>query len=474
VAKKNLFDPIVDESKLHPSFVNIQLNKGSICCREMLNSIYEDFIDPDGNFLEQFQTTGFDARFFELYLFAYFSRSGFELNREYEKPDFLVTRNGLTVAVEATTVNPPTSGVLFEHGSTISDLDEAGLAKYLSEEIPMRFGSPLLSKLRKKYWEDDHCKGLALVIAIEAFHDENSLSVPDGALMNYLFGTRSTAKWNEFVNLMIDNEKIEEHRVGEKQIPSEFFAQPDVEYVSAIIFSNSGTSAKFSRMGFQHGFGNDEVSIYRRGQCYTPLESAMDPSSFAYSLDCPPFVESWGQGLTVIHNPNALHPIPHDFFHFAIQAYLHGDDVAVDYDAFAPWHPYVSKTMTLYVGSEAKEVLRNFPPENAILVAPIDKEEFDRFVPGECLIPDSEEQGWYGDSTLSFLGTVLHLKTENVWAAYFFARNENFKFVCIGEPEKFSNRGKARSHVQEQIEALLVHSPRRIFSPKYKDQPEDE
>jgi hypothetical protein len=28
--------------------------------------------DPDGNFIEQFQTTGFDARLWELYLFAMF------------------------------------------------------------------------------------------------------------------------------------------------------------------------------------------------------------------------------------------------------------------------------------------------------------------------------------------------------------------------------------------------------------------
>ena len=75
----------------------------------MLEDVYQTFPDPDGNFVEQFQTTGFDARFFELYLYAYFSRSGYEVYRSHPKPDFLVKRQTEAIAVEATTVNPSTS-----------------------------------------------------------------------------------------------------------------------------------------------------------------------------------------------------------------------------------------------------------------------------------------------------------------------------------------------------------------------------
>ena len=68
MAKDDFFYPVVEESKLHPSFLAIKDQPGAVCSREMLTNIYQDFVDPDGNFLEQFQTTGFDARFFELYL----------------------------------------------------------------------------------------------------------------------------------------------------------------------------------------------------------------------------------------------------------------------------------------------------------------------------------------------------------------------------------------------------------------------
>lgn len=466
MAKDDFFYPVVEESKLHPSFLAIKDQPGAVCSREMLTNIYQDFVDPDGNFLEQFQTTGFDARFFELYLFAYFSRSGFQLNRDHEMPDFLVSRNKLTVAVEATTVNPPTSGVLKEKGRKIAELDETELLQYVTEELPIRFGSPLFSKLRKKYWEHEHCKNIPIVIAIQAFHDADSLSVSDGALMGYLYGSNSTAEWNEHAELVVSTTEVKSHTLGEKRIPSGFFSQPDAEHISAVMFTNSGTSGKFTRMGFQHGFGNDQVSVYRRGECYTPIESAKDPSLFAYNLECPPFVESWGQGLTIMHNPNALLPIPHDFFHYGLQAYLaENGHVAVEYDSLAPWHPYASKTITMNFGNELKELISKYPPMVSIGVSPIDKEQFDFFVSGECVTPDTEEQGWFCDDTYSFFGAILYFKKENAWSTYMFARNEHFKFVCIYVSEKIASRQKARVHIQDKINSNLLFSPKRIFSP---------
>lgn len=72
----------------------------------MINEIFGEFDDPEGNFVEQFQTGAFDARIFELYLFAYLTRSGYRVQRNHAQPDFIATRDGITVAIEATTVNP--------------------------------------------------------------------------------------------------------------------------------------------------------------------------------------------------------------------------------------------------------------------------------------------------------------------------------------------------------------------------------
>lgn len=114
-----LFDLVVPEQKLDANFARIRTAATSIASRAMLEDVFETFEDPDGNFQEQFQTTAFDSRFFELYLYAYFSRSGFSLDRSHPNPDFIVEREGTRVAVEATTVNPSTSGVIAKYGKKI-------------------------------------------------------------------------------------------------------------------------------------------------------------------------------------------------------------------------------------------------------------------------------------------------------------------------------------------------------------------
>jgi hypothetical protein len=99
-----LFDPVVPEEKLNSNFADIRTATTTIAVRAMLEGVFESFEDPDGNFKEQFQTTGFDSRFFELYLYAYFSRSGFSVGRSHPYPDFMVERDGTKACIEATTV----------------------------------------------------------------------------------------------------------------------------------------------------------------------------------------------------------------------------------------------------------------------------------------------------------------------------------------------------------------------------------
>ena len=45
--------------------------------------------DADGNLVEQFQTTGFDARMWELYLFAVLTEANVVVARPHAAPDFL-------------------------------------------------------------------------------------------------------------------------------------------------------------------------------------------------------------------------------------------------------------------------------------------------------------------------------------------------------------------------------------------------
>jgi len=456
---KTLFDVVVEGQEPHVGFRRLREEAVSEPARWMLDDVYQTFADPEGNFLEQFQTAAFDARLFELYLFAYLSRSGFEVDRNQVTPDFLVSRGGGTVAVEATTVNPSTSGILGKIGKKISDLSHEELIDYRQNELPIRFGSPLVSKLRKKYWELPQCRDIPFVIAIEAFHDEESLALSDSALSRYLFGLEQTASWAQEGRLAIKTTEVQGHRVGDKQIPSGFFQQPDAEHVSAVMFTNSGTYAKFARMGYQHGIGCDVIHMERVGYSFNPDPNAMDASFFSYSLDNPPFVEPWGQGLVVLLNPDCLHPIPRDFFPYAVQGYLKNGAFLVD---CPPWHPFSSKTLVMHLG-KAKRRIEEALPYNvrSTAVVAITREQFRKAI-GFPPAPVGEEEGWFTDETGSFLGVVVRDRVDKDWGYVTLARDPYFRFRAIGVEFSFSTREEAVRELQLKI-ADLLSSPQRIF-----------
>ena len=107
--------------------------------------------------------------------------------------------------MEATTVNASTSGAIAKYCKKIEDLDETELQEYTRNELPIRFGSALYSKLQKAYWEKPQCAGLPFVIAVQAFHDEGSLHFSATALVEYAYGSRQSASWSSGGDLLIAN-----------------------------------------------------------------------------------------------------------------------------------------------------------------------------------------------------------------------------------------------------------------------------
>jgi hypothetical protein len=302
---------------------------------------------------------------------------------------------------------------------------------------------------------------MPFVIAIEAFHDDEALGLSDSALAGYLFGLEQTGAWDSAGKLQVATSTIKNHVIGEKIVPSNFFAQPGAENVSAIVFTNSGTFPKFSRMGYQHGVGTDTVTIVRTGYCYNPDVDAVDPTLFSYTLDEPPLVESWGQGLVVLHNPKCLHPLPRDYFIDAVQGYLDGDLLKFDH---AGWHPFSSKTLILHLGELKKEVANRVPRHPRVAVHAISRDEF-RGISGivtDASHPVCDEQRWFADETESFLGVVVRDKVDGDWGYVVLARDKHFRFRAIETDVSVNTREEARRKMQIRI-AQLLSSPQRIF-----------
>jgi hypothetical protein len=307
----DLFETGRGDTVLHPQSKTLRDSPLYEPARGLLREIGATLTDPDGNLVEQFQTFGFDARTFEIFLFALFSDAGHDIDRSNDRPDFLLQRNGLSVAVEAVTANPPPSPVITPYSPLPKGRNPSELSAYLSEEVAIRFGSRLYSKLKKRYWELPQVAGRPFVLAIETFHEQGSLVHSSSALGSYLFGLRQKWFHDENGKLVITPAAIATHRSGAKEIPSGFFNQPDVENVSAVLFCNSGTIPKFNRMGLQGAHFSPNIRMLRYGTCYSWMPEASKPEPFVYEVGDPSQgLETWGEGAVVFHNPNARHPLP--------------------------------------------------------------------------------------------------------------------------------------------------------------------
>ena len=340
----DLFTPIVPVEKLHPSFAKLCQLNAFAPARQQITEIMPHYVDVDGNFIEQFQTGGFDARLWELYLHSYLVEEQLFLNQDFNRPDFLVTKYGKSVAIEATIVGRrPDRPSSYFRSSPFDSLpaDEDEVKRRQAHEIPIRFGSSLFSKLQKRYWELEHVKGIPLVFAIADFHDDQAMLWTSTALLNYLYGVRHDFHFDDNKQLVITPIKIETHKVGDKEIPSGFFFQPDAQHVSAVIFSTSGTISKFSRMGRQAGFKADNVIMMRYGTRHDHNPNANLPLPFTYMVDetC---TETWAEGLSMFHNPRALHPVPQELFP-SIAHHRFKDGQIISH--LPEFHPYASQTM---------------------------------------------------------------------------------------------------------------------------------
>jgi len=306
----DFFTPVRKAKRLNPSFKQLAEGVGFVAARRMINELMRWHDDVDGNFVEQFQTSGFDQRMWELYLFAALKDAGLDVSRPDPAPDFLVTGPGVKFAVEAVTANP----TLGPDGKpVVSPRHDPGYDEgaYRRDYLPLKYAGPLMDKLKKQYWTKPAARGIPLVFAIQDFHDAMSMTFSGSALPTYLYGYTYTQRTLADGSFVAVPEKVTAHLKGSVAVPSGFFFQPDAENVSAVIFNASGTISKFNRMGVLAGFGLDDVTLVVSGFALDPTPGASAPVPFSRVVDAD-YTETWIDGMDVYHNPRALRPLPMD------------------------------------------------------------------------------------------------------------------------------------------------------------------
>lgn len=337
----DFFTPVHEPERLNPDFMKLVNESAFSPAKEIIEPMMRWYEDADGNFVEQFQTTGFDQRIWELYLFSMLNELGYVIDREKTVPDFCCAGLQGQMTIEAVTVGPTRNGSEIVPPPPIDTPEQQ--SAYLKEYMPIKFGSALFSKLKKEYWKHDHVAGLPFVLAIADFSSIGSMSYTSSALERYLYGFSFDETIDVSGNPVISPQKIEQHTWGEKKpIPSGYFDLPKAENISAVISTTSGTISKFNRIGLSAGFGSGNVLMIREGTLMDHDPKAISPLYFKGIVNDPGHHEAWVEGLNVYHNPRAKTPLPEHMFQNAAHHYC--DENGNRSATIPDFHPLASRT----------------------------------------------------------------------------------------------------------------------------------
>jgi hypothetical protein len=346
--KADLFELTVPIDATHVLFQRM-LHDGHLAARRMMNEIFASFVDADRHFVRDFQTSGFSARVLELALFAYLQEEGLELDRSEVAPDYVIPGTR-PVAIEVTTTNPADN----QEPTPIEDFvpvpddlaaDDRAFVLQIDKALRKKLGKR--DAQGRAYWEKPHVSDVPFVIAVSTFHDDHSQWQSAAQVAQYLYGRRAVVDADGSGRSVMTFESIAEHESEDRTVSSGLFNLPEASQLSAVLFSNSHTAAKFDRIGTENGYGSDRVTVIRFGTCFDPDPEAFDPKPFHYVVGERPRGqrERWAEGLHLFLNPRAarqLHPSALPSLPYWIV-----ENGAIFPRVAGEFHPMTSKTIIL-------------------------------------------------------------------------------------------------------------------------------
>lgn len=330
----DFFAPLAPRDRLNSSFKTLAEHARFSPARELIAAMMRFHEDADGNFIEQFQTSGFDARLWELYLYATSVELGYARNPDAPVPDLLLEGPLGRLAIEATTANPP-QGI-----ATPQPRDEAQIRAYLDGYAPIKLARALKRKLYhpRRYWLEQEVADAPFLIALQDFHAPAAMTRIVPIATEYVFGVR-----HSIVGGRRRIERIGEHVFGTAREPSGFFGLPESENVSAVLLNPQGTLTKFNRLGFIAGFGDRRVTMRRFGLERGELNpNDPRPRPFEHDVSHPDYRENWVEGMVVLHNPHARTPLDPDQIPGANHEFLQPDGSIMS--LLPEFQPYISNT----------------------------------------------------------------------------------------------------------------------------------
>ena len=312
-----LFNPIVPPDRQHLHFRTI-LKIGNGFTIDVINDWAKDFIDRDGKFVEEFQTT-FNSSFWELYLFAVLKKYGMKVDFSFDRPDFCVPSHDLNIEA---TVASHAKGAEPEHvrvGGPPDDLNAFNMRTII------RLSNSLSEKHRKylnSYSSLDHVRDRAYVVAVANFDQPYSFLSshrPIDAVLHgyYVDEERFMASGRE--GRLTGEELMEVVKANGSPVDLGIFTTPAYKEISAVIYNGCATMGKVRALSSDPNPDIVFTALRLNTKSHTP-----------HIIKCRKqnYQESLVDGLRIYHNPYAIHPIdPAVFRHPSVfQSYYENDD----------------------------------------------------------------------------------------------------------------------------------------------------
>lgn len=301
----NLFESVLPTTRQHPNFQNL-LRVGNGFTLDVLTDWARGFVDRDGKFVTEFQTT-FNSSFWELYLYAVLKKYGMPVDFTKARPDFCIPNKGFNI--EATVASNAQDSAP-EH-SRLEEVPPADLNAFNLQSI-IRLSNSLTAKHRKyldSYAVLDHVQNRPYVVAVTNFDQPFSFMAcqrPVEAVLHgyYVDEERYIASGRREGRL--EGEALSKvFKDNGSPIELGLFSTPAYREISAVIFSGC------ANMGKVRALSSDPSP----GIVFTALR--LNPASDQPHIIKAPkrsYAENLLDGLRVYHNPYATHPLDPTLF----------------------------------------------------------------------------------------------------------------------------------------------------------------
>lgn len=321
----NLFSPLVAEDKQHPIFQRLLFTEFSPE-RAVLTEWSDGFVDRDGKFVKEFQTS-FESSMWELYVFACIKAVGGNVDFQHSAPDFVCEFPDIDVCIEATIAQPAKGGApAFGPGAPHipDDLDAFNVESTLRHCNRLSTKS---DKFRNAYSSLAHVQGKPYVIALAPFDRPSAHLAANRPIMAALYGVY----FDEAQTLSIGSDNVIQRPVDgiakspTADVPAAYFTDSTLAHVSAVLYSPIATWGKIRALAEAPDALTHYTTLHPNANSIRPaMRQAMKKDYVEHLLD----------GLYVLHNPFATHPLPTSTFsHERIAQLVAEDDSAMRFIA---------------------------------------------------------------------------------------------------------------------------------------------